>query len=432
MDFLKYSARDRPICWCTCISRLLLRSAAVSFIAPSLSSNGSTSVVAILSGSVGAPPLGRGPGRRNTSSVSVQVPGYCDDPLPFRPRTVGFDSEPATTISGPPVASSGGPAVGRRSFFFLASAVACAHPACASPPAPVPVTGPSSPENKPPSARQEFITGSITGVAVSMVKTFVKYPLDTAAVRLQMPQLAGTRRSLGALFADPYDGVFGPLLGGIPSGAVFFAVKDGVRSYLSSNGASRVLATSLAVGIAQLPYWLIRNPTEVVKTRLQAEGGGGDEAAAYLAAAKGLAAGEGSDLYAGYWDNNLYAYPADVIKFVAYDAFVLRRGGKGRVGPVESAVAGAASTAIAQLVTTPLDVVRNRAMAVGDGESSYFGRLRTIAAEEGAAGLFSGAAPRVGKAVLSGAIQFATYEETKARMASILFNGGGGGATNRN
>jgi len=103
------------------------------------------------------------------------------------------------------------------------------------------------------------------------------------------------------------------------------------------------------------------------------------------------------------------------------------------VGPLESAVAGAASTAVAQLVTTPLDVVRNRAMAdVGGGETSYFGRLRTISAEEGAAGLFSGAAPRVGKAVLSGAIQFATYEETKARMASILFNGGGGGATNRN
>ena len=63
-----------------------------------------------------------------------------------------------------------------------------------------------------------------------------------------------------------------------------------------------------------------------------------------------------SELYTGYLENMLYAYPADVIKFVAYESLT-----KGRkdLSPFEGARAGAISTAIAQLVTTPLDVVRN-------------------------------------------------------------------------
>ena len=87
----------------------------------------------------------------------------------------------------------------------------------------------------------------------------------------------------------------------------------------------------------------------------------------------------------------------------------------------------------AQLVTTPLDVVRNRLMAGKDKTSKepssdtidqdaggYLDMLTTLAREEGISGLFAGAAPRVGKAVLSGAIQFATYEETKQTISKML------------
>ena len=51
---------------------------------------------------------------------------------------------------------------------------------------------------------------------------------------------------------------------------------------------------------------------------------------------------------------------------------------------------------------------------------SYIERLTTIAREEGIEVLFAGSFPRLGKALLSGAIQFATYEETKQKMGEFF------------
>lgn len=59
----------------------------------------------------------------------------------------------------------------------------------------------------------------------------------------------------------------------------------------------------------------------------------------------------------------------------------------------------------------------------GDGEvakKNYVQSLITLGREEGLRGLFAGATPRVAKAILSGAIQFATYEETKQSIARML------------
>lgn len=58
--------------------------------------------------------------------------------------------------------------------------------------------------------------------------------------------------------------------------------------------------------------------------------------------------------------------------------------------------------------------------ANNQNKQNYLDALTNLAKEEGISGLFAGAAPRVGKAILSGAIQFATYEETKQSIAKIL------------
>lgn len=138
--------------------------------------------------------------------------------------------------------------------------------------------------------------------------------------------------------------------------------------------------------------------------------------------------GEGGlkDLYSGYWENVVYAYPADVLKFLCYERLVDGGGGKSPP-PLRAAVYGAVATAFAQTVTTPLDVVRNRIMANttstteaggekedgNGGKESLVESLQRVAREEGIDGLFAGVSPRIGKALISGAIQFATYEETK-------------------
>jgi hypothetical protein len=288
-------------------------------------------------------------------------------------------------------------------------------------------------------ALQESISGFISGTAVSTVKTLVKYPLDTATVRLQMPNTEYTIRNLPMLFSGSFDGIVAPLLSNIPAGAVFFAVKDATKTALKESGIPlpKLALTSAAVAMAIPPYWLLRNPSEVIKTRIQVRAEGYYEGMSTIDAFKvalaqkdgntktNIAGGGLSELYQGYSENVLYGFPADIIKFVAYDYLT---GGKGKasVSPVEGAVYGALSTAIAQLSTTPLDVLRNRIMAVSkeeqgiDEEMTYIERLVKIAKEEGIEELFAGSTPRVAKAMLSGAIQFATYEETKQKIGQFF------------
>ncbi|KAL7471804.1 hypothetical protein ACHAXS_012106 [Conticribra weissflogii] len=282
---------------------------------------------------------------------------------------------------------------------------------------------------------QESISGFVSGSAVSTVKTLVKYPLDTATVRLQMPDTPFTLRNLPALFDGSFRGISAPLISNIPAGAIFFAVKDATKSSLKQSGLPKWATTSLAVAAALPPYWLIRNPSEVIKTRLQIGTEGYFEGMSTVDAFKfALSKGKSenstlsglSELYLGYFENILYGFPADIIKFVAYDYL---SGGR-KLSPADGAVYGALSTAIAQFATTPLDVLRNRIMAdietkrkgdFGDRKkTSYLERLSTIADEEGVSALFAGSSPRVAKAILSGALQFAAYEETKEKISEMF------------
>ena len=264
---------------------------------------------------------------------------------------------------------------------------------------------------------QESISGFVAGGALTGTKTLVKYPLDTVTVRLQMPSTVR-----GDLFKNVFTGIENPLLLNIPGGAVFFAVKDAVKTYLKQEGVSKPLATCISVFIANFPYWLIRNPSEVVKTKQQAASVLNTYNATSTAWEAFGAEREQNGLsgfYVGYWENIRYAYPADVIKFLIYEQMT---GGAASVAPLEGAMVGAMATAVAQLLTTPLDVVRNRVMTNTTSAEGYLETFTEIADKEGKAALFKGAAPRVGKAILSGAIQFATYEETKQQILHLFAN----------
>ena len=346
-----------------------------------------------------------------------------------------------------------------------------------------------------PSSVEESLSGFVAGAALAATKTIVKYPLDTATVRLQIPDNQYSIRDLPELFNGSFNGVATPLLANIPGAAVFFAVRDACKASLESSAAtdswSPWIQTCLAVAAAQIPYWLVRNPSEVVKTRQQANAPGYTEGVSMVQGYKkvlldsqqlllydGVNGTETAEtqavstttfstlldaFYLGYWENMLYAYPADVIKFLVYDSWTRKLGGKKNLSPAQGAVAGAFATAIAQLVTTPLDVVRNRLMVnactntnttktrsesslpnrrdiimgsppsrnaaaaatTAAAKMSYWDTLAVLAETEGLPGLFAGSAPRVGKALVSGAIQFATYEETKRDIARLLQNGRG-------
>jgi solute carrier family 25 (mitochondrial S-adenosylmethionine transporter), member 26 len=114
-----------------------------------------------------------------------------------------------------------------------------------------------------------------------------------------------------------YDGILPALIGSIPAGSVFFGVKDAVKTSLKSSGlVSKEVATILSVMVANIPYWLLKNPTEVIKTR--------EQAFTYLSNKPSSANNslyniiqQIPDLYSSYLPNILYALPADILKFVA-------------------------------------------------------------------------------------------------------------------
>ena len=119
--------------------------------------------------------------------------------------------------------------------------------------------------------------------------------------------------------------------------------------------------------------------------------------------------------------NYAYSTPVDSAKFLLYEALKgelrAQRGGA-PLTPLEAALGGAASAASAQALATPLDVARVRIMT--SDATGVVDTVRGIAAEEGVGALYAGVAPKVTRALLSGAIQFSTYEATKRWAVGVL------------
>ena len=110
-----------------------------------------------------------------------------------------------------------------------------------------------------------------------------------------------------------------------------------MESGLSISAAQvQQISTIAAVVMANVPYWLVRNPFEVLKTRAQAQAQSKEQTDAAQAKSgsrellnvgaqrerKGKLTGTGiggtvRELYDSFTANLLYALPADLIKFLA-------------------------------------------------------------------------------------------------------------------
>ena len=267
----------------------------------------------------------------------------------------------------------------------------------------------------PPSAAAEFWSGLLAGAVQKTVKELALHPLDTAKARLQAPVAAGwtgggRRAVFRSLFRSPYDGLAPALISGAPAASAFFAVKDGAKRAVAGLQLGKAETTVLAVACANVAYWGIKNPSEVLKVRRQA-GVASDTAGAAVEIwrAEGVAG-----FYSSAGPNYAYSTPVDVVKFLLYEqlkASLAARRGRSGLSPVEAAVGGAAAAATAQALATPLDVARVRIMT--SDATGVAATLRRVAAEEGAGALWAGVAPKVARALASGAIQFSTYEATK-------------------
>eukprot|EP00624_Nannochloropsis_granulata_P000986 evm.model.NODE_14381_length_13028_cov_28.153055.3 len=273
-------------------------------------------------------------------------------------------------------------------------------------------------DGAPSSPLQDFISGLAGGAASRASKELLLHPIDTWKTRLQY---AKGEEEPAELFRNLYDGVWPALVVGTPAGAAFFATKDVLKGLAKTTFGSeyRGLTTIGAVFVANFPYWLIRNPAEVLKTQQQTGLIDSSTAGVIKAVKEGGLGG----LYRGYASNIAYAFPTDAIKFVVYEA--LQNQFTRKLNPLESSALGSAASSVAQLMSTPLDVVRTRIMTeceaageAGVSSASVWETARTIAAEEGIGKLFSGLVPRLTRAFLSGAIQFGSYELTKGAFST--------------
>lgn len=135
------------------------------------------------------------------------------------------------------------------------------------------------------------------------------HPLDTLRTRLQL----SPPPSPPLLYAGLYRGLGVALVGGVPAGAAFFAAKDFARELLLQHGSDPRAATLLAVCFANLPYWIIRCPAELVKTRQQAADQSSDALAELRSAYRLRGLG---GVYGSFFANVVYAVPADAVKFI--------------------------------------------------------------------------------------------------------------------
>lgn len=99
---------------------------------------------------------------------------------------------------------------------------------------------------------------------------------------------------------------------------MFFGVKDYVKTLCRREefGLSKSQATIVAVIVANVFYWIIRNPGEVLKTRQQTETVTNTSTSVTGSSDAATGPINLSDLYTGYSSNIAYALPADIIKFL--------------------------------------------------------------------------------------------------------------------
>jgi len=271
-----------------------------------------------------------------------------------------------------------------------------------------------------------FVSGLASGIVSRVNKEILLHPIDTVRARLQTKSRTEPEDSIftistekinrnqTGLYDGLYSGIVPALIGGVPAGALFFGVKDYSKSFFRKAGFDRSTATILSVVVTNVPYWIVRSPAEVLKTRRQA---GVDVSA--LSTLQELWEEDGISslsrgLYGNYPSNYAYATPADIVKFLAYESITsnlygLKEGQK--VKGVNAAVAGALAGLVSQITTTPLDVARTRIMT-GETEGNSIQVMQQLAHEEGLSSLFSGLSPRIARAIASGIIQFVSIEYT--------------------
>jgi len=282
---------------------------------------------------------------------------------------------------------------------------------------------------------QALVAGGLAGTSVDVAL----FPLDTLKTRLQSS--AGFLKSGG--FSGIYRGIGSVTVGSAPGAAAFFTSYESLKASLprlvpalqGDNAAPAI--HMLAASGGEIVACLIRVPTEVVKSRMQASSYGSATGNSLQAAKRVLQEGGIRGFYRGFGSTIAREIPFTCIQFPLYEKLkrvvATKTLGLSKVEELPAryaAICGSVAGGIAAGLTTPLDVAKTRIMLSAKAStnaaattatgsihqpysSNFVATIARIYREEGAKTLFKGVVPRITWISIGGAIFLGVYERAK-------------------
>jgi len=270
---------------------------------------------------------------------------------------------------------------------------------------------PPAPAPPPSTFVQNLIAGGIAGTTVDVLF----FPIDTVKTRLQSAQ--GFIRAGG--FKGVYRGLGSVVVGSAPGAAIFFTTYNFLKQSLPHPVADpSPLNHVLAASVGEVAACLVRVPTEVIKSRTQTSSYGLQSSS--FDAFRRVVTTEGwLGLYRGYGITVMREIPFTSLQFPLYEYLKYTLSGhlSGRpLRPHEAGACGSIAGGVAAALTTPLDVLKTRAMLdtkvqqSGRSMPTLLDRFCAIYRIEGPKALFAGVLPRTLWISAGGAVFLGAYE----------------------
>ncbi|KAJ3722211.1 mitochondrial carrier domain-containing protein [Lentinula raphanica] len=277
----------------------------------------------------------------------------------------------------------------------------------------------------------ELISGSVGGAA----QVLVGHPLDTVKTRAQIAPkgmfkgpvdiIAQTVRKEG--FFALYKGMVSPLLGIAGVNSLLFAAYGISKRIVSPYPQLSLRETSLAGAMAGAANAILASPVEMFKVRMQGQyGGAQDKRLSAVAREMWSQWGFRKGVMRGYWVTVAREIPAYAGFYTAYE-FSKRKFASiyGSELPVWALLASGSTGGIAYWISCyPLDVIKSRVQLrqtppMGTPVQYIAHETKTILAESGVKGLFSGLTPSLIRSIPAAAATFAAFEITREYLAEF-------------
>ncbi|KAJ4471852.1 mitochondrial carrier domain-containing protein [Lentinula edodes] len=277
----------------------------------------------------------------------------------------------------------------------------------------------------------ELIAGSVGGAA----QVLVGHPLDTVKTRAQiapkgmfkgpMDIIAQTVRKEG--FFALYKGMASPLLGIAGVNSLLFAAYGVSKRIVSPYPQLSLPETSLAGAMAGAANTILASPVEMFKVRMQGQyGGAQDKRLSAVAGEMWSQWGFRKGVMRGYWVTMAREIPAYAGFYTAYE-FSKRKFASiyGSELPVWALLASGSTGGIAYWLSCyPLDVIKSRVQLrqtppIGTPVQYIAHEAKTVLAESGLKGLFSGLTPSLIRSIPAAASTFAAFEITREYLAEF-------------